>query len=218
MSISQRIKQLRRLKNKSQVEFSREIGASQTAISNYESGEREPNSEFLKKLVVAYDVNLSWLLTGEGSMFQEVRQIDTAMLTRTIPIPFVGEIAAGMPSEALFEEPFPMIDVPASLLSYPPPYILFRVAGNSMAPLMMPGDLVICSEDWRGVDIDGKSMAFRTPDGITIKKLREDYARKTTWLIPINNEYAPIPYCEDDEEIVMIGIVDLIIHRANREK
>ncbi|MFA7542947.1 MAG: S24 family peptidase, partial [Candidatus Cloacimonadaceae bacterium] len=78
----------------------------------------------------------------------------------------------------IYEQPFPTLDIPISLLFYPPPYIVFKVSGQSMAPHVMLGDLVICSQDWRDLDVNGKIMAFRTPDGITLKKLIEDYKHK----------------------------------------
>lgn len=148
-------------------------------------------------------------------MFQELQLIDAGFLGDTISIPLVGEIAAGYPAEQLFEEPYHHFDIPVSLLSFSPPYIIFRVCGDSMAPLVLPGDLVICSQDWREVDTNGKIMAFRTDEGITLKKLVDDHRHKTTLLVPLNSGYAPTIYTEDDPDIVMIGILDLCIRKYN---
>jgi len=38
----------------------------------------------------------------------------------------------------------------------------------------MNRDIVVCSQSWAGVNIDGKIMAFRTHEGILLKKLQFD--------------------------------------------
>lgn len=215
MSISLRIKELRNAKKLSQVELSKALMVSQSAVSQYENGARSPDSAFLSKLCSVFDVNLNWLLTGSGPMFQELQIIDPGFLGDTISIPIVGEIAAGYPAEQFYDEPY-HLDIPKSLLTFAPPYIVFRVRGDSMAPLVLPGDLVICSQDWRNIDINGKIMAFRTPDGITLKKLIDDHRHKTTLLVPLNSGYEPTIYVEDDPDIQMIGILDMCIRKYNQ--
>lgn len=216
MSMSLRIKEIRSNKKLSQVEFARALQVSQSAVSQYEKAARSPDSAFLSKLCSVFGVNLNWLISGTGSMYQDLQEVDASFLGDTISIPIVGEIAAGYPAEMVYEEPFPRLDIPVGLLSFPPPYVVFRVSGDSMAPQVMPGDLVICSEDWRDVETNGKIMAFRMRDGITLKKLVEDYKHKTTLLVPLNSRYEPVIFVEDDPDIVMIGILDLCIRKYNR--
>jgi len=67
----------------------------QSAVSQYEKGTRSPDSAFLSKLCSVFNVNLNWLLTGAGEMYQALQPIDAAFLGDTISIPIVGEIAAG---------------------------------------------------------------------------------------------------------------------------
>jgi SOS-response transcriptional repressor LexA len=198
-----------------QVQFSKKIGTSQNVYTRYETGKLEL-PDHLKGSLHQIGVNLNWLLTGSGPMFQELQQVDASFLGDTISVPIVGEIAAGQPAEEFFEEPYSLLDLPRALLSFAPPYIVFRVAGDSMAPHVLPGDLVVCSQDWREVDTSGKIMAFRCEDGITLKKLVEDYKRKVTMLVPLNSHYEPMIYSEGDPDIVMIGILDLCIRKYNR--
>lgn len=215
--IGLRIKQLRTSKKLSQVEFSRRLSVTQSSISRYESCTGDPDAAFLTSLSREFpDLNTNWLLTGSGPMFQELQQVDASFLGDTISVPIVGEIAAGQPAEMFFEEPYSLLDLPRALLSFSPPHIVFRVSGDSMAPHVLPGDLVVCSQDWREVDVSGKIMAFRCEDGITLKKLVEDYKRKVTMLVPLNSHYEPMIYSEGDPDIVMIGILDLCIRRYNR--
>lgn len=212
---SDRLLTIRKHMKLTQVEFSKKIGTKQNVYTRYETGKLEIPDD-LKGALHRIGVNLNWLLTGDGPMFQELQQIDASFLSNTIRLPIVAEIAAGEPCEAYLDEPMGFVELPKSLLSFPPPYLVFRVSGRSMEPHILSGDLVICSEDWSGMETNGKIMAFRTWEGITLKKLVEDAKNRVTWLMPINHEFQPSLYTEEDEDIRMIGILDIAIRSFNR--
>lgn len=217
MSIAMRIKEIRKEKKLTQVEFAKTLGVSQSGVSQYEKGQRSPDSAFYALFAKAFpDLNLHWLITGEGEMYQQLYEIDASILDDVITLPIVAEIAAGEPCEAILDEPLGHIAFPTRLLHFPPPYYVFSVKGKSMEPYIMNKDIVICSQDWREVDLDGKIMAFRTADGITLKKMVIDAKNRITWLMPINHEFAPKPFDRDSEEIIMIGILDIAIRAYNR--
>lgn len=200
-----------------QQKFAQEIGVSQPTISDWINKPNvNPSIESLTKIANTFHVNLNWLLTGEGAMFRELIPMDSSILSQTIRLPIVAEIAAGQPCEAILDEPLGYIEIPRALLVFAPPYLVFRVSGRSMEPHILSGDVVICSQDWQGIETDGKIMAFRTWEGITLKKLVEDHKNRVTWLMPINHEFTPVPYTEDSEEITMIGILDIAIRSFNR--
>jgi SOS-response transcriptional repressor LexA len=213
MSISNRIKELRTQKKLSQFQFSRKLQVSQASISQYESGTRSPDNTFLTKTCETFDVNLNWLLTGKGSMFQEPEYM---VLTDNefLHLPVVAHIAAGLPIEVVEDEPLEWIDVPRTVLSLPPPYIVFKVDGDSMEPLILEGDYVIMSRDWRGEELHGKICGFRTDDGITLKKLMLQPKQKTAWLMPINHgKYEPKAYTKDTEDFYMFGVLVALIRK-----
>lgn len=202
----------------SKKKFAESIGASQGNVSGWFNRENvKPSIDVLKRISDIHNVNLNWLITGEGEMFRELIPLDPGILSQTIRLPIVAEIAAGQPCEAILDEPLGFIEIPRALLIFAPPYLVFRVSGRSMEPHILNGDVVICSQDWQGIDTDGKIMAFRTWEGITLKKLVEDHKNRVTWLMPINHEFTPVPYTEDSEEITMIGILDIAIRSFNRE-
>jgi len=66
--ISTRIKSLRCALNLNQSAFAREINIPRTTLIGYESGASLP-SEMLTILNKKFNVNIHWLLTGEGDMF-----------------------------------------------------------------------------------------------------------------------------------------------------
>lgn len=54
-----------------QSDFALKLGISPRAYVNYERGDRKPPYEVLEKLYELCNVNLNWLITGKGSMFNK---------------------------------------------------------------------------------------------------------------------------------------------------
>lgn len=82
--IGERIKELRQALKLTQKEFAERVGIGQSAITWYEKGEREPLPSILKNIYQEFNVNETWLRTGEGEMFRP--------MTRTNEIAaFVGK-------------------------------------------------------------------------------------------------------------------------------
>lgn len=69
MSLSDRIKKLRKALDLTQAEFGEKIGSTQNAIGNYETGHRNPSSSVINNICKTFDVSEKWLRTGEGEMF-----------------------------------------------------------------------------------------------------------------------------------------------------
>ena len=214
--VGSRLLTLRKQMKLTQVQFAKEIGITQNVYTRYETGKLDL-PDHLKSKLHQIGVNLNWLLTGKGQMFQELVPMDASILSDTIRLPISAEIAAGEPCEVILDEPLGWLDIPKQLLHFPPPYFMFRVKGRSMEPHILNGDIVICSRDWRGQMLHGKILAFRTPDGITLKRLALDDKHRVTWLMPINHEFTPMVYMEDSEELCLIGLLDIAIRGYNRE-
>ena len=72
-----RFKQIRLSCNFSQEEFANKLGlTSRGAIANIESGLKEPNPHFISLVCNTFNVNETWLRTGEGEMFNELSKED----------------------------------------------------------------------------------------------------------------------------------------------
>ncbi|MCL2184538.1 MAG: helix-turn-helix domain-containing protein [Treponema sp.] len=69
MTINERIKEIRRLLNKSQREFAKAIYVSNGYLSEIETGRKEVNERLIHLLSSTFHVNKQWLLTGKGSTF-----------------------------------------------------------------------------------------------------------------------------------------------------
>ena len=68
-NVGQRLKLLRETLNLSQAKLAKKLKVSQSAISKWESGERDIPTAILVRLKKEFGVNLNWLLSGEGKMF-----------------------------------------------------------------------------------------------------------------------------------------------------
>lgn len=67
--INERIKQLREALKLSQKDLGVETDTPRTTIAGYEQGVALPNSAFLISLNSKFNVNIMWILKGEGTMF-----------------------------------------------------------------------------------------------------------------------------------------------------
>ena len=80
MSISERLKQVMEVKGFNLKTFSEQTikafseisGIPYRSIQNYLRNEREPNVEALIKLKEAMNIDINWLLTGEGKMYRNL--------------------------------------------------------------------------------------------------------------------------------------------------
>lgn len=64
MSISERIKKIRKSKGLNQAEFGKKLGLSESAICNYESGRRAVSEITIKSICREYNINYNWLKEG----------------------------------------------------------------------------------------------------------------------------------------------------------
>lgn len=71
--MEKRIKELRKSKNLTQVEFGARIGLTGSAITTYEKGVRIPSNTVITAICREFNVRREWLETGEGAMELETQ-------------------------------------------------------------------------------------------------------------------------------------------------
>ena len=64
----ERIKQVRQMSGKTQLQFAEEIGLSRNYIAMIEIGQREPSDRTISDICREFNINEHWLRTGEGEM------------------------------------------------------------------------------------------------------------------------------------------------------
>lgn len=80
LTVSDRIRLVRKTLNLSQPEFGRRVGVSRDVINNIERNDGravEPKAIFIEHLCHVYNVNSDWLLNGDGKMFLHNDTIQT---------------------------------------------------------------------------------------------------------------------------------------------
>jgi len=210
MSLATRLKQLREDKCLNQGAFALSVGIKQGSLSDIERGKAYPSVDLLIKIKSIYRVNLDWLISGNGSMYYTDNVcVDIGTNVRC---PILAEIAAGPPVEARDVEPIDYISLDSTLLPANGSVYCFRVNGRSMEPLIQHGDIVVVTSVYDPLSIDHTIMAFRDPDGITLKQIIIDDRSKVTLLLPINHEYKPLVYNEESD-LTIIGKLILSIRK-----
>ncbi|MEO5358426.1 MAG: helix-turn-helix domain-containing protein [Nitrospirae bacterium YQR-1] len=71
INIGSRIKRIRKAKKLTQRIFAQELETSAGYISEIESGKKLPGSELMVSLMRRFNININWLLSGLGEMFNE---------------------------------------------------------------------------------------------------------------------------------------------------
>jgi len=67
-TIGGRLRKFRKSKDMVLVEFCRVIRVSQSSISDLENDKSKPSADTLISLIENTDINIYWLLTGQGKM------------------------------------------------------------------------------------------------------------------------------------------------------
>lgn len=171
-----------------------------------------PSIDALKRISETYNVNLNWLVTGEGPMFNVVdpRARGKSELLR---LPVVAEIAAGRGMEAFDVEPSEYLGVDPKQIQLPGPYLCFKVNGESMIPYILPGDYAVVTQRWHELNYNNRVCAVMTIDGLTLKRFYIPKNKKRALLIPFNPGYPVIEYNQDSPDITVIGLLVLIVRK-----
>ena len=70
-SVGERLKLIRQKLMLSQQDLANILNVNQKTISHWEQARNEPSIKALRTLCSKFNINLNWLLTGEGEMFKE---------------------------------------------------------------------------------------------------------------------------------------------------
>jgi SOS-response transcriptional repressor LexA len=237
----QRLRSVRKALGLSQVEFSATLKVNASAISQMETDRIKPSLETLLLLAKTHKVNLHWLITGSGQMFEntisvtphkansrldalkkllteELDSITKAkkdyVSTDVIDIPVKGEIAAGLPVES-FQDEIDVMTVRRSMIKGPmDDFVCLRVNGKSMEPEIRHNDLILIKQSTEWDKLAGKICAVRIDGSITLKQLVLDHDNQVIVLVSLNNEYQPLVIRPDEhQDINLIGYLFFLFRK-----
>jgi repressor LexA len=194
------------LRHMKQVDLVRLTGIGKSAISSYLKGLYLPKQRSAHKLAKALHVNPLWLMGADVAMedplykappHPDLIPVNEGNIRR---IPILGDIAAGVPS-AIDQEYESFIELSEPCKAD----FALRVSGDSMAPLLMKGDIVYIRQQ-DDVD-DGQIAAVIIDDESTLKHV---YHQPDGLLLISENasKYPPMTYSFSDHSCIrIIGLV-----------
>lgn len=200
------LRELRKKKELTQGELAKLTGLTVSAISMYETGQREPSFEVLETLADFFNVDMNRLL---GTQAQE-----TPPRRKAVKIPIYGSIVAGVP-ETAEQDILGWFEIPEELAERGDYYML-KVHGMSMSPDICDGDYVLVrqqetarSGDICVINVNGDECTLKeiqiTPEGVLLVGYNQA-------------EYKPKFYTNEEVERLPLRIQGVVIQCIRKYK
>ncbi len=209
MSLGKRLQQVLRNLDLTQTGLSRLIGTSNVVINRYIKDKTMPDYNFLNKLASSLNVNVNWLITGDGPMFfsDNLKQIGENYYYN---IPIISSVSCGSPEEILAAEPEDNILVDTtSLQGDYNDYFAFTANGDSMSPYIAHGDIVVVKQHHEWSSADDRICVVRISGEVTLKKISVFSDGREILLSPFNKDFSPTLI--DYEEIANSRLVGIAV-------
>ena len=174
---------------------SKDTGIAASTFSDWKSGRSVPKLDKIKIIAGYFDVPLEYMLTGDSdALLLDVGESAKSPFERGKRVPIIGEIRAGSPiitNESV--EGYEYAEVAEA-----EEYFYLRVQGDSMKNIgMIEGSLVLFHKQQYAEDGDVVACLVGG-DSATVKRFRR--SKKNVFLMPENDDYAPIKLTTDDFE------------------
>jgi repressor LexA len=193
-SIAQRIRQARTKKELDQTKLAAKLDVATRTVQRWEKGEQVPDSNYLMRIAKVTGVTPHWLLTGDGDLYPKapsesnVIPLTNARYKRVelVSLPLLSSVPGGAPSLMFhpdYVEKYITVDDIKDTNAF-----ALEVKGNSMAPRIEDGDIIVVSPKLEART--GDICVVRVNDEDTVKrvKVEDQYLH----LIPLNPDYEPM--------------------------
>lgn len=199
------LKSLRERSGLSQVELGKALGLSRSAVGMYEQERRVPDLDTLERIADYFNVSISEL-TGNVKKSNIVTNQPEKYPRSEGWIPVVGDVAAGIPIEAV-EDILDYEQIDVKLLDSAE-YFGLRIKGGSMEPRIKEGDVVIVRVQ---PDVESGETAIVKVNGdhATCKVLKK-YADMLV-LLPLNPSFDPIEYTKEEVKTLPVQIIGKVV-------
>ena len=200
MPMNNRIRSLRLSRGLKQSDLADILGVRQNTLSTWETGKYEPDSEALQNIADYFGVTVDYV----------IGRTDTLPRRKGRRIPVLGDVAAGIPIEAI-EDILDYEDIDEDL-ARTGEFFGLRIKGRSMEPRMLEGDVVIVRQQETAETGDTVVVSVNG-DLATVKKIKIGPAGIA--LLPTNPSYDPFYYsCEEVEQLPVRIIGKVVELRA----
>lgn len=207
-TFANRLKKALDYNNMKPIDLARKTNINKSLISSYLSGVCKAKQDKLDIIARTLGVSEAWLMGYDVDMDREwfeekepseilidnARYIET--MTKTVKIPILGKVPAGIPIEAI-EDIIGYEEIPASMLRDGNNYFSLKIDGDSMYPDYKTGDIIIIRQQ-NDCNSGDDCVVMVNGDDATFKRVVKQ--EKSIILKPLNNNYEP--YYFDEYEIM----------------
>ena len=207
MAFAEKLKELRQQKGMTQSELAKLLKMQRSTLGMYETGKREPNFETLNMFANFFNVDMNTLMDMNNTSNQ-----NPSSPVRSIKIPVLGTVVAGIPLDAVeniigWEEISPAMAATGE-------HFALRIKGTSMEPRICEGDIVVVRKQ---EDIESGDTAIVLINGgeATVKKVKK--TEEGIMLIANNMAvYSPHFYSNKDIESLPVQIIGKVVELRGR--
>lgn len=193
-----RIKELRISKGMKQVHLCSMLGVTQGALSGWENERYEPDIGSLKKMAEIFGVSIDYILNREDN--------STTTSRTGIKIPVLGNVAAGIPIEAI-EDIIDYEEIDEEMAKKGE-YFGLKIKGDSMEPRIQNGDVVIVRKQETAESGDTAIVLVNGNDA-TVKKIK--ITEDGITLIPNNPAFDVKFYTKKEIEALPVRIIGKVV-------
>lgn len=196
-----RIRELRKAQDRTQLEIATYLGVTSQAVSGYERGAITPPTDIVNRLADLFMVSVDYLLgRSDDPKKMEVKA------QPFVRIPVLGRVAAGIPANAITEI-IDYEDIPERLAKTGE-YFGLRIKGDSMSPRILSGDTVIVK---RQDDADSGDIVIALVNGSDgcCKRLKKFHGGLS--LISLNPAYEPMVFSEKEIETLPVKVIGRVV-------
>lgn len=202
MAFAEKLKELRQQKGMTQSELEKLLNMQRSTLGMYETGKREPNFEILNMFANFFNVDMNTLMDMNNTSNQ-----NPSSPVRSIKIPVLGTVVAGIPLEAVeniigWEEISPAMAATGE-------HFALRIKGTSMEPRICEGDVVIVRKQ-EDIESGDTTIVLVNGDEATVKKVKKTEEGIT--LIANNIAvYSPHFYSNKEIEELPVRIIGKVV-------
>lgn len=215
-TFSNRLNEAIRINNIKPIELSEKTGIDKSKISSYMSGRYKAKQDGIYLLAKALNVSEAWLMGLDVPMQRittNIQPLDKE--TKSSAIVFIyGTIPAGVPMECI-EDIIDTEEIDSDMLKGGKQYFGLKIKGDSMYPEYLDNDTIILEKVDDCESGDDCVVMVNGNDG-TFKRVFKN--QNGIILQPLNNNYQPMIYTNEQIEELPIRVIGKVIELRRRKK
>lgn len=199
MDTINKIKEFRISLGLKQSELANLIDVRQNTLSTWETGRYEPDLDALAKMSELFGRSIDDIIGH--------RPINSPTSTGGKWVPVLGDVAAGIPIEAV-EDVVDYEEIDAALAATGD-FFGLRIKGSSMEPRIREGDVVIVRKQ-ADADTGDTAVVMVNGDSATVKRIKKE-SDGSLWLLPNNPAYDPQHFSPAEMESLPVNIIGKVV-------